>query len=256
MLDRRLDFDPGSRFAYSNFGFLVLGRVIEQVTGQPYVEFVRQNILVPLGIDGIRQGKTPLSLRLPGEVRYYDYPGAPLVDSLMPGVVGKVTEPYSGIVALESIDSAGGWVASPIHLVRIFTMLDGWVSPALLAPESIQQMVTPVFTISNGAGAGQTFVGLGIGMDSMGPDAQWVHGGGTFGTLSIACRAGHGWAWAAIFNSATWDSLYKTAGAPAFDAELQAILNRETLESVSWTDRDLFPRYLSLRRSTTSTGGR
>src|SRR5262249_60463317 len=36
MLDRRLDFDPGARFAYSNFGFLVLGRIIEKVSGQTY----------------------------------------------------------------------------------------------------------------------------------------------------------------------------------------------------------------------------
>ena len=35
MLDRRLDFTPGEQFAYSNLGFLVLGRIIENVTGQP-----------------------------------------------------------------------------------------------------------------------------------------------------------------------------------------------------------------------------
>lgn len=125
MLDRPLDFDPGTRFAYSNFGFLVLGRVIEKISGMPFSDFVRQQILVPLRIQRMHLGRTPLSLRIPGEVVYYDYPGAPLVDSLMPGVGGKVSEPYSGVVALESIDSAGGWIASPIDLVRIFTMLDG-----------------------------------------------------------------------------------------------------------------------------------
>jgi N-acyl-D-amino-acid deacylase len=77
MLDRRLDFNPGARFAYSNFGFLVLGRVIEKLSGQPYAEFVRLHVLAPLGIERMRQGRTPLSLRAPGEVRYYDYPGAP-----------------------------------------------------------------------------------------------------------------------------------------------------------------------------------
>src|SRR5262249_50927473 len=122
MLDRQLDFDPGTRFAYSNFGFLVLGRVIEQVSGLTYSEFVRLEVLAPLGIERMRPGRTPLSLRAPGEVRYYDYPGAPLVDSLIPGVTGKVTEPYSGIIAFESVDSAGSWIASSIDLVRIFTM--------------------------------------------------------------------------------------------------------------------------------------
>jgi CubicO group peptidase (beta-lactamase class C family) len=85
MLDRRLDFDPATRFAYSNLGFLILGRVIEQVSGQSYADFVRLQVLAALGIERMRQGRTPLSLRMPGEVRYYDHPGAPLVDSLMPG---------------------------------------------------------------------------------------------------------------------------------------------------------------------------
>ncbi|PWU10258.1 MAG: hypothetical protein C5B51_04595 [Terriglobia bacterium] len=82
MLDRPLDFDPGTRFAYSNLGFLVLARVIEKVSGLPYSEFVRLQVLAPLGIERMRQGRTPLSLRAPGEVRYYDYPGAPLVESV------------------------------------------------------------------------------------------------------------------------------------------------------------------------------
>jgi CubicO group peptidase (beta-lactamase class C family) len=82
MLDRRLDFTPGEQFAYSNLGFLVLGRIIENVTGQPYEEFVGQQILMPMGIERLSLGRTIAALRAPGEVRYYDYPGAPLVDSL------------------------------------------------------------------------------------------------------------------------------------------------------------------------------
>jgi uncharacterized protein (TIGR03437 family) len=255
MLGRKLDFDPGTQFAYSNFGFLVLGRVIEQVTGQPYAEFLRLQVLAPLGIERMRQGKTPLSQRATGEVRYYDYPGAPLVDSLMPGVSGEVAEPYSGIVALESIDSAGGWIASPIDLVRIFTMLDGWGSPAILTPQSIQQMVTPVFTITVGSGSQTFYVGLGIGMDSTAPDAQWTHGGGTFGTFAFACRLGHGWAWATTFNSAPQDTLYTTTGAPDLDTLLNRIFTRDALESVSWPTSDLFPQYLPSGRPAMSAGG-
>jgi uncharacterized protein (TIGR03437 family) len=185
-------------------------------------------------------------------VRYYDYPGAPLADSLMPGTSGKVTEPYSGIVALESIDSAGGWIASPIDLVRIFTMLDGLGEPAVLTPESIQTMVTPVFTVLE---AGEPFyVGLGLGMNSTGPDATWAHGGGTFGTVAFAARLGHGWAFAATFNSAPYDTLYSTAGAPAFDAALQKIFSVDAMKSVSWPEGDLFPQYLPSGRPTVFTG--
>lgn len=254
VLDRRLDFDPGARFAYSNFGFLVLGRIIEKVSGQTYTDFVRLQILAPMGIERMRQGRTPLSLRAPGEIRYYDYPGAPLVDSLMPGVSGKVPEPYSGIIALESIDSAGGWIASAIDLTRIFTMLDGWGAPAILKRESVQQMVTPVLATPDWSGAGQIFQGLGIGVSSAAPDALWAHGGGAFGTSSFACRPRHGWAWAVIFNSAPHDYLYTTTGGPDFLDALQGIISVNALESVSWPEIDLFPQYLPSGRPTIAPG--
>jgi N-acyl-D-amino-acid deacylase len=251
MLDRRLDFDPGARFAYSNFGFLVLGRVIEKLSGQSYAEFVRLQVLATLGIERMRQGRTPLALRAPGEVHYYDYPGAPLVDSLMPGVSGKVPEPYSGIVAFESADSAGGWIASAIDLVRIFAMLDGWGAPAILTRESVQQMVTPVFPAPSSTGQ---MVGLGIGVSSVGPDALWAHGGGAFGTASFACRPRHGWAWAVIFNSAPRSFLYDTPGAD-FLGDLQRIISVDLLESVSWSEDDLFSQYLPSGRPVVAPGG-
>jgi N-acyl-D-amino-acid deacylase len=255
VLDRSLDFDPGTRFAYSNFGFLVLGRIIEKVSGQTYADFVRLQVLTPMGLGRVHQGRTPLSFRGPGEVQYYDYPGAPLVDSLMPGVSGKVPEPYSGVVALESIDSAGGWIASAIDLARVFTMLDGWGAPAVLTRESVQQMVTPELLTPDSNAAGQLFVGLGIGVSSAGPDAMWAHGGGTFGTSSFACRPRHGWTWAVIFNSAPRDYLYTTTGAPDFLGTLQSIISVDALESVSWPDVDLFPQYLPSGRPTIGPGG-
>ncbi|MDQ4034239.1 MAG: beta-lactamase family protein, partial [Actinomycetota bacterium] len=45
-----LDFDPGTKSVYSNFGFNVLGRVIEQVSGQSYEAFVREHVLAPAGV--------------------------------------------------------------------------------------------------------------------------------------------------------------------------------------------------------------
>lgn len=53
MLNKPLDFTPGSRYAYSNFGYCVLGRVIERMAGQSYEEFVKTNILMPMGISSV-----------------------------------------------------------------------------------------------------------------------------------------------------------------------------------------------------------
>ena len=49
-----LTYPPGQHWAYSNFGYCVLGRVIEQVTGQPYADYVQSKILAPCGIGDMR----------------------------------------------------------------------------------------------------------------------------------------------------------------------------------------------------------
>jgi CubicO group peptidase (beta-lactamase class C family) len=48
--DERPQFEPGTRWAYSNTGMLVLGKVIEKVTGQSYFDYIRDNISKPAGM--------------------------------------------------------------------------------------------------------------------------------------------------------------------------------------------------------------
>jgi len=48
--DEKLTFDPGKRFRYSNTGMLILGVIIESVTGQSYFDYIRKNILEPAGM--------------------------------------------------------------------------------------------------------------------------------------------------------------------------------------------------------------
>src|SRR5947209_15665446 len=48
---RPLDFEPRSRYSYSNTGFLILGRVIEKASGQPFQQFVGQSIFKPLALN-------------------------------------------------------------------------------------------------------------------------------------------------------------------------------------------------------------
>jgi CubicO group peptidase (beta-lactamase class C family) len=45
-----LDFAPGQRYAYSNLGYLVLGRLIEAVSGQAYETYVKSKVLAPLKV--------------------------------------------------------------------------------------------------------------------------------------------------------------------------------------------------------------
>src|SRR5262249_6778502 len=68
MLDQPLQFKPGTRYAYSNFGYCVLGRVIERVSGKRYEDYVRSEILRPAGVTGMWLGHTLPAGRAPNEV--------------------------------------------------------------------------------------------------------------------------------------------------------------------------------------------
>ncbi len=47
----KLDFEPGSRWSYSNTGYVILGRIVEKVSGQAFGDFLAAHIFKPLGMD-------------------------------------------------------------------------------------------------------------------------------------------------------------------------------------------------------------
>jgi CubicO group peptidase (beta-lactamase class C family) len=49
-VDKPLEFEPGSRFRYSNAGFMVLGGVVQRVSGQDYFDYVREHVYAPAGM--------------------------------------------------------------------------------------------------------------------------------------------------------------------------------------------------------------
>jgi CubicO group peptidase (beta-lactamase class C family) len=58
-----LTVSPGTSFAYSNFGYCVLGRAIEKITGQTYEQYIKDNILRRCGIVGMQFGGNTLGER-------------------------------------------------------------------------------------------------------------------------------------------------------------------------------------------------
>ena len=48
MMGVRLDFDPGTKWQYSNVGYMFLQQIIEKVSGQSYEEFALRNVLQPM----------------------------------------------------------------------------------------------------------------------------------------------------------------------------------------------------------------
>ena len=68
---QRLLFKPGSRYSYSNPGFVYLARIIEKVSGDPWASYVQKNILSPLNLDRSYFGNTPYHLASDRSHNYY-----------------------------------------------------------------------------------------------------------------------------------------------------------------------------------------
>ena len=71
MLSQPLDYQPGTQRSYSNFGYLVLGQIIQIVSETDYSDFVRRTILESAGLSSTVQAHTRLNDRQLHEARYY-----------------------------------------------------------------------------------------------------------------------------------------------------------------------------------------
>ena len=208
MLSQPLDFDPGSRYAYSNFGYCVLGRLIEKVSGRTYEQYVREKILAPIGVTRMRIGASLAGKQAAGEVRYYASSDG-LEPNVFPGGPEKVPAPY-GSFHLEAMDAHGGWIASVLDLARFAAALDDPAKCPLLRAGTLAEMYAPppapVSRMENGALA-SAYYGAGWSVrpvEKTGRANYW-HNGSLPGTSSLLVRRHDGLSWAALFNRRSED---------------------------------------------------
>ena len=205
-----LDFAPGTQYAYSNFGYCVLGRIVEKETGQSYEEYVKEQVLEPVGITRPRIGGTLLSESAEGEVRYYGVPDQTLAYSVVPDTAERVPWPYGGF-HVRTMDAHGGWIASPIDLVRFAIAVDGNRPPALLDSQTVSEMTSHSVSL-------------------------WSHAGALPGSFSLLVRNWDGLGWAALFNS--WPEDWRE-----FRRDFNGSI-REGINAIeSWPSHDLFPYF-------------
>lgn len=123
LANRPLASDPGSKYSYLNFGYCVLGRVIEKVTNTTYDNYVKSNVLQQCGISGMKIGRNTLSDRYPGEVKYYQ----------------SEFSPYN--MNVTRMDSHGGWIASATDLARFIVRIDRNSSkPDIISEDLLNKM--------------------------------------------------------------------------------------------------------------------
>lgn len=233
MMGWPLNFAPGSRFAYSNFGYCILGRIVEKVTGENYEDYVSESILTPSGITKMRIGYSLLEDRAEDEVIYYDYPGAPYAQSVFSESVDYVPRPY-GSFYMKAIDSAGAWIASAVDLMRFITSVDGHgVRPDILQPSSIKTMIARP-NLPDWIGT-DSYYAMGWEVQPVGDEAIWSHSGGIPGTLAWIVRSDDNLSWVALLNSRPYDD--------SFLIELNNSLIDAVYGITDWPNHDLFVQY-------------
>ncbi len=205
IISQRLDFDPGTRYAYGNSAYQILGRVIEQVTGKPYLDAVRELILAPAGTKNFDIAKALLSQRAVDEVKYYDYPNAPLQTTLVvPGAIMPAARPYNWW--LEMADSYGGLLGNAVEVLKYENMLEGrrpGTTPLLNSATLAAMVARPVPAVWPATGV--NWVGLSWRFSTTTGGQNWWHSGGAPGTRNLTLRRQDGRNWVVLMNSRPLD---------------------------------------------------
>ena len=213
-----LQYEPGTKCAYSNYGYCLLGRVIEQKTGLSYEDFIKRFILSPLDINRMQIGRSNREDRALGEVRYE-----------------SKHESVYGAFNLENMDSHGGWLASAIDLARFAAAFDDPSDCPILSADSVETMFSPPATVDlDNYKSGEKYYACGWGVRDYGEDGRstW-HAGSLPGCYAIMARWSNGVNCVALFNR-------RGRGIEKIDPILW-----KTVESISaWPEHNLFPEIL------------
>ncbi len=155
---RGLEFEPGSKWEYSNYGFLLLGAVIEKVSGESYYDFIADNVYKPAGMT--ESGSEPESVGVANRSKGY------MRDQL--GMISnEPTLPWRGT-------SAGGGYTTAGDLMRFAEAL---MSNRLLKAGMLAEATRPQFATGN--------YGFGFQLGGKGEARTYGHSGGAPGMNGI-----------------------------------------------------------------------
>jgi len=239
MTGQALQHTPGTTYAYSNYGYSLVGQIIEQITGQAYQDYVNQKVFRSLEVTQTQLGRTLPEFRLSNEVKYHSqYGGTTVFDNT--GSV--VPQPY-GAFNVENYDSHGGWLASAVDLARFASTFDDPSTSPVLSQSSVNMMFALPENIDPGDYVpGHKYYACGWEVRDWGSGFRntW-HGGSLSGTHTLMVRLWDGLNWCVLFNQRDDPS-----GLPY--GEIDNLLHAAADAVSSWPDHDLFDEYLLRER--------
>ncbi len=180
---------PGSNQRYSNFGYCLLGRIIERATGQPYEQYVQGSVLAQCGITGMQLAGDTLADRAAGEATYDGTNSTASVTFFGDAAPTLLNNPYD--IPIRRMDAHGGWIATATDLLRFVVRMDAFPNP----PDVVSSATLTTMTTGTAAEPG-----YGRGWAINVADSNWFHDGRLPGTEAILVRRSDGFAYAAIAN--------------------------------------------------------
>lgn len=176
-----LTSQPGTAFNYSNFGYMLLEKIIEKASGKTYANYVNDEIWKKVGAKQSAIAGTSLSSRTAKEVKYY-------------GQSGDANFVYD-YIGFNRAAGAMGWKSTPKDLLLFATAVDSSdTRPDILSLPTIKTMVT-----TTPASVG--FGGMQFGCGWVIENAEWYWWGSLPGTFAILYRNKNGICVAATANS-------------------------------------------------------
>lgn len=227
----RLRARPGEWFDYSNLGYIVLSKVIEKASGMSYEEYVKDSVLAPIGCHDIHLAENYSTSLRENEVSYYEVKEAEPVPSY-DGCDTLVMKSLGGN-DVRGLYGAGGWVASPVELVKLVAAINEHPGKAsFLSRESIDFM-TPLGKYERPAGWSSI------------TSREWQRSGSMSGTSALVKvhkvkvksaaadnRYDH-YCWVFISNSSSWNG-------PQLSRQMNRSITRAMERVKEWPRVDLF----------------
>jgi CubicO group peptidase (beta-lactamase class C family) len=159
--NKKLDFEPGTRFAYSNANYYLLGYVIEKISGKTYQNYIMDKLLKPLGMS--HSYFDTAGIVIPKRVRGYRYDGAAF----------KNADYWS-----PSMEYAAGGLIS--NVADLFKWQQGLASGKLLKKETLEKAQT-CYQLKDGTASGY---GYGWFIKTLGSARSIEHEGGLPGFVA------------------------------------------------------------------------
>jgi CubicO group peptidase (beta-lactamase class C family) len=119
-----LDFNPGSKWAYSNTGYILLGMLIEKMSGKSYADFLKSNIFTPLGManSGYDRAADILTERASGyEIKDGHLANADFIDMNIPYAAGGIYSTVEDMYRWSQALAQEGKLLSADSLKQMFT---------------------------------------------------------------------------------------------------------------------------------------